>query len=1307
MKNKIVIARLVSFAALVWTSVLAMPGLAETAPGNALPNAMPPCLQNPAADGMTICFLAQQAESVRVASAVDGHPGLREMAASGTPIPGTLWNPRQVLIGGGPALDEGTVILLNADAKTLPARMLAARDGRLLTEFSSERGQPPRFLEPGGNWVFGGTRANERSYVRTERMDFARQNFQAEVTVTLKGGGGEGCAFFGLGRGEANPAAYMEPSVAPAVFSRLAPGDFAGGAAIVSVAGRESRSSGPVVGDGTHRLRLLWDAAGKRGRFEIDAHWDGHVFRASSAAMVNAAKIDFGKEGRLFVGGAQGVRFTDFAVQELTPAAIQAAGFSEVFDADPTAGTWLASASGARFIQALRAGKKVTIVTMGTSLTGGAWRWPDVMMNDWLNRDWPGQVTLFNEGVGASASSVGFNGDVTTSGLGKLGAVMAHRPDVVIIEFATNDAFLPYKISLADSRKNLHAIIDAILAANPKTEIILQTMNSCLDHPGGGKHASDRPQIAEYFEGYRQVARQRGLLLVDHYPNWLKIMTNDPALFDQLVPDRIHPQAEGYRRVLLPALKAALGPAPAPAAGPAPSAAARFLEPLGGVLRLLACWYDGSSLAASRSFLANGELRTPGSRWTSEVRATPVVGEPDALDLAVTFQLAEGAAAAAGVAVAFEFAGWSTNNYVLIPASVYNGNRNRIERRPYAAGLDRRDLYQRDLPLTTGELPQLSPEPGAPSKIEVNTSYTTTPALCFYDRQTHRAFILLAEQGSRFGDHGLMIEESSDRTRAAFVVSAPGVRERKPEFIGFSASPDRGADWKAGDQVVLRLRAYQFETPDLPGFLDKFMTVRKAVTGPNHPRNLIPFSEITRLMTGRIDSRYHRGREYQFYCPENAEWISFGWVGGLMNTFPMLALADPQHLDRVSRTFDFAIPRAQGRAGYFYGALNHDGKVFGREGYDEYPEIVLTRKNADVLYWMIKQFLLLKAQGRSSAIKPEWEHHVKRLADAFLDTWKKCGQWGNFLNVDTGEVAVYNSTSAAQAMGALVLAASYYQNPAYLTVAQESAGYYYQRDFIQLGLTTGHSADTLQNADGDSPAAFMSSLLALYEATGDPRWLEKSRQLGSLFATWVVSHDYHLPADTELARLGAKLAGVVWASTQNKHGAPGLCTSSCDPLLKIYRATGDRRYAELLHDIVHAHAEGIKPGGEITERLTFCDADSRGSRGGGSTGWCELNGILMAMELPGIYVRTDQDRMFVFDHVEAEVVQRDPAGVTLKISNPTRYDAQVSILAENESQARRPLGVAGFLAWPKYGIKPGAAIQITINEKPETRNQQP
>lgn len=63
----------------------------------------------------------------------------------------------------------------------------------------------------------------------------------------------------------------------------------------------------------------------------------------------------------------------------------------------------------------------------------------------------------------------------------ELSAVLSHKPDEVLIEFTTNDAYLPNKISLRDSTKNLNMMIDRILTTNSQTEIILQTMNPIVD----------------------------------------------------------------------------------------------------------------------------------------------------------------------------------------------------------------------------------------------------------------------------------------------------------------------------------------------------------------------------------------------------------------------------------------------------------------------------------------------------------------------------------------------------------------------------------------------------------------------------------------------------------------------------------------------------------------------------------------------------------------------------------------------------------------------------------------------------------
>jgi hypothetical protein len=91
----------------------------------------------------------------------------------------------------------------------------------------------------------------------------------------------------------------------------------------------------------------------------------------------------------------------------------------------------------ARFINALRNVEKITIVTMGTSLTGGEWRWPyvmDIMMDGWLNKEYPGQTICFNEGVGNSFSSLGPLKNPALSGIGKRSTIIAHKPDIVFID---------------------------------------------------------------------------------------------------------------------------------------------------------------------------------------------------------------------------------------------------------------------------------------------------------------------------------------------------------------------------------------------------------------------------------------------------------------------------------------------------------------------------------------------------------------------------------------------------------------------------------------------------------------------------------------------------------------------------------------------------------------------------------------------------------------------------------------------------------------------------------------------------------
>ena len=82
------------------------------------------------------------------------------------------------------------------------------------------------------------------------------------------------------------------------------------------------------------------------------------------------------------------------------------------------------------FIEKLRAGREQTIVYYGTSLTqAGAWT---RFLTEELTAKFPGQVTARNSGGPGMHSGWGLrNVDER---------VIAHKPDVVFIEFAINDA---------------------------------------------------------------------------------------------------------------------------------------------------------------------------------------------------------------------------------------------------------------------------------------------------------------------------------------------------------------------------------------------------------------------------------------------------------------------------------------------------------------------------------------------------------------------------------------------------------------------------------------------------------------------------------------------------------------------------------------------------------------------------------------------------------------------------------------------------------------------------------------------------
>jgi len=533
-------------------------------------------------------------------------------------------------------------------------------------------------------------------------------------------------------------------------------------------------------------------------------------------------------------------------------------------------------------------------------------------------------------------------------------------------------------------------------------------------------------------------------------------------------------------------------------------------------------------------------------------------------------------------------------------------------------------------------------------------------------------------------------------------------------------SPDCGVSITPGLNITLRVRLHQGPCADIREFFRHFFKLRTALT-PARDFELshdLPFSAAWSIQEDKYnrenwnaDEGYYRVGPY--HLPEarvaSQDWQT-GWVGGLQTTIAQLALGSEQTRARALQNIEFALTKLPAPSGLLWGGWS-EGKPWGDHFGDTSLPWVMSRKCGDALYFLLKAFDLLKKRDPKWSAPAHWADAVRKLADALARVWERDRQFGQFLDLNTGAVLVGGSSSAGIAPGALALAAAWFDEPRWLAVARESATAMVTA-CADKGYTTGGPGEILQCPDSESAFGLLESLVVLYEASGERGWLEHAEFLAHQCASWCVSYDYPFPPESEFGRLGLRALGSVWASVQNKHSAPGICTFSGDSLFKLFRATGNAAYAELIRQIAHNITQYLSRAdrpirgfsvrdvgnyktmhatapGWMSERVQLSDfSEPSGEIFAGSC-WCETSAMLTAAEIPGLYVRTDLGTAIAFDHVDATVVAASPDGVDVLIHNPTRFDVSLTVMCESAEDAARPLGQNALLAAERIALEPG------------------
>lgn len=142
------------------------------------------------------------------------------------------------------------------------------------------------------------------------------------------------------------------------------------------------------------------------------------------------------------------------------------------------------------------------------------------------------QQALAAAGYDVTIANFGVSGDTTAGGLARLGAVLAAKPDGVIVELGANDMLRGLDPETA--RANLDAILQRITAAG--LPVMLCGMRAARNY--GADYA------AAYDAIYPALAKKYDAVL---YPFFLDGVTGAPGL---TLPDGLHPSVDGVAAIV-------------------------------------------------------------------------------------------------------------------------------------------------------------------------------------------------------------------------------------------------------------------------------------------------------------------------------------------------------------------------------------------------------------------------------------------------------------------------------------------------------------------------------------------------------------------------------------------------------------------------------------------------------------------------------------------------------------------------------------------------------------------------------------
>ncbi|MDR1683210.1 MAG: GDSL-type esterase/lipase family protein [Candidatus Symbiothrix sp.] len=199
-----------------------------------------------------------------------------------------------------------------------------------------------------------------------------------------------------------------------------------------------------------------------------------------------------------------------------------------------------------RLVKNLEKGEDQTLVVYGTSITklGSGPLWVN-LVGEKLNEEFDNHLTLYNRG------GSGRNSQWATQNFRD--SVLSVNPSTVIFEFSVNDAVERFDIEPEQSKKNTQWMIDRLKEIDAEIILLVVASNPLREA------ATKRPNLEAYINGYRELAEENEIQLIDFSPVWKDILEKQcEKAFMQFLSDGVHPTKRGATEKLAPIVTEAL-----------------------------------------------------------------------------------------------------------------------------------------------------------------------------------------------------------------------------------------------------------------------------------------------------------------------------------------------------------------------------------------------------------------------------------------------------------------------------------------------------------------------------------------------------------------------------------------------------------------------------------------------------------------------------------------------------------------------------------------------------------------------------